>query len=54
MDKSIRCIITQWARVAEVDGRVSEHSLRVGSTQYLLSAVPSLAEMQSAELRPSC
>ena len=46
--RSIRRIITQWARAAGVDGRVSGHSLRVGSAQSLATAGASLVEMQVA------
>ncbi len=46
--RSIRRIITQWARAAGVDGRVSGHSLRVGSAQSLATAGASLVEMQIA------
>ncbi len=46
--RNIRRIITQRARAAEVDGRVSGHSLRVGSAQSLANAGASLVEMQVA------
>ena len=47
-DGSIRRIITQRARAAGVEGRVSGHSLRVGSAQSLANAGASLVEMQVA------
>jgi integrase len=47
-DGSIRKIITQRAKAAGVDGRVSGHSLRVGSAQSLANAGASLVEMQVA------
>ena len=47
-DGSIRIIITQRAKAAGVDGRVSGHSLRVGSAQSLANAGASLVEMQVA------
>ena len=47
-DRSIRIIITQRAKAAGVDGRVSGHSLRVGSAQSLANAGASLVEMQVA------
>ena len=46
--RSIRRIITQRAKAAGVDGRVSGHSLRVGSAQSLATAGASLVEMQIA------
>ncbi len=46
--RNIRRIITQRARAAGVDGRVSGHSLRVGSAQSLATAGASLVEMQVA------
>ena len=47
-DRSIRVIIRQRARAAGVEGRVSGHSLRVGSAQSLANAGASLVEMQVA------
>ena len=47
-DRSIRIIITQRAKAAGVDGRVSGHSLRVGGAQSLANAGASLVEMQVA------
>ena len=47
-DRTIRVIITQRAKAAGVDGRVSGHSLRVGSAQSLANAGASLVEMQVA------
>ncbi len=47
-DRSIRRIITQRARATRVGGRVSGHSLRVGSAQSLATAGASLVEMQVA------
>ena len=47
-DRSIQVIIRQRARAAGVDGRVSGHSLRVGSAQSLANAGASLVEMQVA------
>ena len=47
-DRTIRRIITQRARAAGVGGRVSGHSLRVGSAQSLATAGASLVEMQIA------
>ena len=46
--RNIRRIITQRATAAGVDGRVSGHSLRVGSAQSLANAGASLVEMQVA------
>ena len=46
--RSIRSIITRRARAAGVEGRVSGHSLRVGSAQSLATAGASLVEMQVA------
>lgn len=46
--ESIRAIIQRWARAADITGRVSGHSLRVGSAQSLVSAGASLAELQQA------
>ena len=46
--RSVRRIITQRAKAAGVDGRVSGHSLRVGSAQSLATAGASLVEMQVA------
>ena len=46
--RNIRRIITRRARAAGVDGRVSGHSLRVGSAQSLATAGASLVEMQVA------
>ena len=47
-ERSIRRIITQRARDAGLEGRISGHSLRVGSAQSLASAGASLVEMQLA------
>ena len=47
-DRSIQVIIRQRARAAGVEGRVSGHSLRVGSAQSLANAGASLVEMQVA------
>ena len=47
-DRSIRNIIRQRAGAGGVDGRVSGHSLRVGSAQSLANAGASLVEMQVA------
>lgn len=46
--ESIRAIIQRWAKAAGVTGRVSGHSLRVGSAQSLVSAGASLPELQQA------
>ena len=46
--RTIRLIITQRARAAGAKGRVSGHSLRVGSAQSLAAAGASLVEMQVA------
>ena len=46
--RSIRRVITVRAKAAGVDGRVSGHSLRVGSAQSLAIAGASLVEMQVA------
>lgn len=46
--ESIRAIIQRWARAAGVTGRVSGHSLRVGSAQSLVSAGATLPELQQA------
>ena len=46
--RSLRRIIAQRARAAGVNGRVSGHSLRVGSAQSLATAGASLVEMQIA------
>ena len=46
--RSIRRLITRRAKAAGVDGRVSGHSLRVGSAQSLATAGASLVEMQVA------
>ncbi|MDE0005221.1 MAG: tyrosine-type recombinase/integrase [Rhodospirillaceae bacterium] len=46
--RSIRRIVTRWGRAAGVEGRISGHSLRVGSAQSLASAGASLVEMQLA------
>ena len=45
---TIRIIIKKHAKAAGVDGRVSGHSLRVGSAQSLATAGASLVEMQVA------
>ncbi len=47
-ERSIRRIIIRRAREAGVKGRISGHSLRVGSAQSLASAGASLVEMQLA------
>ncbi len=47
-ERSVRRIIIRRAREAGVEGRVSGHSLRVGSAQSLASAGASLVEMQLA------
>ena len=47
-DRSIQVIIRQRAKAAGVKGRVSGHSLRVGSAQSLANAGASLVEMQVA------
>ena len=47
-DRSIRRIITERAKAAGAEGRVSGHSLRVGSAQSLATAGASLVEMQVA------
>ena len=44
--ESIRAIIQRWARRAGITGRVSGHSLRVGSAQSLVSAGATLPELQ--------
>ena len=46
--RSIRLIIIRRARAAGVHGRISGHSLRVGSAQSLANAGASLVEMQVA------
>ena len=46
--ESIRAIIQRWARRAGITGRVSGHSLRVGSAQSLVSAGATLPELQQA------
>lgn len=46
--QTIRAIIRGWAREAGVTGRVSGHSLRVGSAQSLVSAGATLPELQQA------
>lgn len=46
--ESIRVIIQRWARRVGIAGRVSGHSLRVGSAQSLVSAGASLPELQQA------
>ena len=47
-ERSLRRIIIRRARDAGVEGRISGHSLRVGSAQSLASAGASLVEMQLA------
>ena len=47
-NRNIRIIVTQRARAAGADGRVSGHSLRVGSAQSLANAGATLVEMQVA------
>ena len=46
--RSVRRIIKARAEAAGVEGRVSGHSLRVGSAQSLAAAGASLVEMQQA------
>ena len=46
--RTVRTIITRRARAAGVEGRLSGHSLRVGSAQSLATAGASLVEMQVA------
>ena len=46
--QAIRAIIKDRAEAAGVEGRVSGHSLRVGSAQSLAAAGASLVEMQQA------
>ena len=46
--RSLRTIITRRAKAAGVPGRVSGHSLRVGSAQSLAAAGASVVEMQQA------
>ena len=46
--ESVRAIIQRWAIAAGVIGRVSGHSLRVGSAQSLVSAGATLPELQQA------
>ena len=46
--RSMRSVITRRARAAGVEGRVSGHSLRVGSAQSLATSGASLVEMQVA------
>ena len=46
--RSIRRIITRRAGAAGIGGRVSGHSLRVGSAQSLAAAGAGLVEMQQA------
>ena len=46
--ESIRAIIQRWAKRANITGRVSGQSLRVGSAQSLVSAGASLPELQQA------
>ena len=47
-DRSIRTIIQARAADAGIEGRVSGHSLRVGSAQSLASAGASVVDMQTA------
>ena len=47
-DRAIRRVIAERARAAGIEGRVSGHSLRVGSAQSLAAAGASLVEMQTA------
>ena len=47
-DRALRRIIAERARAAGIEGRVSGHSLRVGSAQSLAAAGASLVEMQTA------
>ena len=47
-DRSLRTIIARRAKAAGVPGRVSGHSLRVGSAQSLAAAGASVVEMQQA------
>ncbi len=46
--KSIREVIRCWAKAAGVAGRLSGHSLRIGSAQSLVSAGATLPELQQA------
>ena len=46
--RSVRQIVTDRAKAAGIAGRVSGHSLRVGSAQSLASAGASVVEMQQA------
>lgn len=45
-ERSIRSIVKMRANNAKIDGRVSGHSLRVGSAQSLVSAGASISEIQ--------
>ena len=47
-DRAARCIIQRRAKEAGIEGRVSGHSLRVGSAQSLAAAGAGLVEMQLA------
>ena len=46
--QSIRAIIQRRAQDAGIEGRVSGHSLRVGSAQSLATAGASVVELQTA------
>ena len=46
--QSIRAIIQRRAQDAGIEGRVSGHSLRVGSAQSLVTAGASVVELQTA------
>ena len=47
-DRSVRRIIARRAADAEVEGRISGHSLRVGAAQSLAAAGASVVDMQTA------
>lgn len=47
-DRSARDIIKRWANLAGIEGRISGHSLRVGSAVSLAKNGASIAEMQEA------
>ena len=47
-DRSARDIIKRWANLAGIEGRISGHSLRVGSAVSLSKSGASIAEMQEA------
>ena len=46
--ESVRAIVQRWARRAGITGRVSGHSLRVGSAQSLVASGATLPELQQA------